>query len=70
MFINVSDSSYPCVLCNLNNCITCSSLTACSVCNTTNQYYLNASDNLCYYSATPLAPPAPPICGDNIKASS
>ena len=61
MFINLTDPSYPCTLCTLSNCITCTSLIQCGNCNRTIGYYLNTTDYLCYYI------PAPPICGDNIK---
>lgn len=45
-FINMSAPNYPCVLCNINQCTLCQSLTVCLACNTTNQYFLNIT-NLC-----------------------
>jgi hypothetical protein len=55
MFINMSDSNYPCVLCNLIGCTTCSSLTQCSICDNTLQYFLNPTDHLCYLCSTTLS---------------
>lgn len=39
----ISPGTQNCVACTLSNCITCASLTTCSVCNTNNSYYLNGS---------------------------
>jgi hypothetical protein len=48
MFINTTDPSWPCISCTLSNCTTCFSLTQCSSCDTSNGYFLNVSDGLCY----------------------
>jgi hypothetical protein len=55
MFINTSDPTYPCTLCTLTGCTTCSSLTQCSVCNNGLQYFLNPTDNLCHLCSTTLS---------------
>lgn len=36
-----------CIACPLSNCLTCFSTTKCSVCNSSNNYYLNSTSGLC-----------------------
>jgi hypothetical protein len=47
MYINTTDPTYPCVLCVLPNCVTCSSYSQCGTC--TAGYVSNTTgDGLCY----------------------
>lgn len=48
MFINMTDPLYPCVLCSPTHCINCLTINQCSVCDTTNGYFLNPADQQCY----------------------
>lgn len=66
MFINLTDPTFPCLLCSIPNCITCFNLDKCNICDSANGYFLNPSDRLCYNSTSMIIP----ICGDNILSPS
>lgn len=62
MFINNADNNKPCLLCNIQGCITCIDLNHCNICDINNGYFINPNDGLCYNSTSQIIP----VCGDNI----
>jgi hypothetical protein len=47
MFINMTDTSYPCVSCGIVGCTTCVSLIKCMTCNNGGGYWLHPTTQLC-----------------------
>ena len=54
MFINTTNPLYPCVLCSPTHCLNCLTINQCSVCDTTNGYFLNPADQQCYACSTTI----------------